>query len=46
MAHFNSFKGFPASAPNGLLGSTYVYPIAPAASLPEPLLLRDRQDGS
>ncbi len=32
MAHFNSFKGFPASAPNGLLGSTYVYPIAPAAS--------------
>ena len=32
MAHFNSFKGFPPSAPNGLLGPGYVYPVAPAAS--------------
>ncbi|HTY42146.1 MAG TPA: PilC/PilY family type IV pilus protein [Thermoanaerobaculia bacterium] len=31
MAHFNSFKGFPATAPNGLL-SPYVYPSAPPAS--------------
>jgi hypothetical protein len=31
MAHFNSFKGFAASAPNGLL-TPYVYPVAPAAS--------------
>jgi hypothetical protein len=31
MAHFNSFKGFPAAAPNGLL-TPYVYPAAPAAS--------------
>ncbi|HEY2154712.1 MAG TPA: hypothetical protein VGH33_03720, partial [Isosphaeraceae bacterium] len=31
MAHFNSFKGFPPSAPNGLL-TPYVYPVAPPAS--------------
>ncbi len=31
MAHFNSFKGFPAAAPNGLL-TPYVYPSAPPAS--------------
>jgi hypothetical protein len=30
IAHFNSFKGFPPSAPNGLI-SPYVYPLAPPA---------------
>jgi hypothetical protein len=31
MSHFNSFKGFPAAAPNALL-TPYVFPAAPPAS--------------
>jgi len=31
VAHFNSFKGFPAAAPSGLL-TPFVYPVAPPAS--------------